>query len=166
MEQQTKRRLNSVPMLEKKPATRTKILLADDSPAVLAGIKRLLDPEFEIVGSVADGLALLAAAKTLRPDVMIVDVMMPGLSGLEAVRRLKKLPRLGAIAIILTVFDDPSLAAEARAAGAMGYVVKSAADRDLVNAIHAGLAGRFYSSPTRKRVDRSAPRPAKSLHRR
>lgn len=155
-----------MPILEKKPATRTRILLADDSPTVLAGIKRLLDPEFEIVGSVADGLALLTAAKTLRPDVMIVDVMMPGLSGLEAVRRLKKLPKFGAIAIILTVFDDPSLAAEARAAGAMGYVVKSAADRDLVNAIHASLEGRFYFSPTRKRADRPAPRPSKSLSRR
>lgn len=155
-----------MPILEKKPGTRTRILLADDSPTVLAGIKRLLDPEFEIVGSVADGLALLTAAKTLRPDVMIVDVMMPGLSGLEAVRRLKKLPKFGAIAIILTVFDDPSLAAEARAAGAMGYVVKSAADRDLVNAIHASLEGRFYFSPTRKRADRPAPRPSKSLSRR
>ncbi len=155
-----------MPILEKKPATRTRILLADDSPTVLAGIKRLLDPEFEIVGSVADGLALLTAAKTLRPDVMIVDVMMPGLSGLEAVRRLRKLPKFGAIAIILTVFDDPSLAAEARAAGAMGYVVKSAADRDLVNAIHASLEGRFYFSPTRKRADRPAPRPSKSLSRR
>ena len=155
-----------MPTMGKKPPSRTRILLADDSPAVLAGIKRLLDPEFEIVGSVADGLALLAAAKSLRPDVMIVDVMMPGLSGLEAVRRLRKIPRLAAVAIILTVFDDPSLAAEARAAGAMGYVVKSAADRDLVNAIHASLEGRFYSSPTRKRTDRSAPRPAKSQPRR
>ena len=153
-------------MSEKKKQPRKRILLADDSPAVLAGIRRLLDPEFEIVGSVSDGLALLDAAKALRPEVMIVDIMMPGLSGLEAVRRLRKTPRFNAIAIILTVFDDPSMAAEARAAGAMGYVVKSAADRDLVNAIHASLEGKFYSSPTRKRLERSAVRPGKTLTRR
>jgi DNA-binding NarL/FixJ family response regulator len=131
---------------EKKTATRKRILLADDSPAVLAGIRRLLDPEFEIVGSVADGLSLVAAAKKLRPDVLIVDVMMPGLSGLEAVRRIKKIPRLGSIAILLTVLNDPDLAAEARAAGAMGYVVKTSADRDLVDAIHTALEGNFYLS--------------------
>jgi DNA-binding NarL/FixJ family response regulator len=153
-------------MPEKKRPARTRILLADDSPAVLAGIRQLLEPEFEIVGSVSDGLALLTAAKAIRPDVMIVDVMMPGLSGLEAVKRLRKLPRFNAVAIVLTVFDDPSLAAEARAAGAMGYVVKSAADRDLVNAIHASLEGRFYSSPTRKRTERTPLRPAKTLTRR
>ena len=98
------------------------------------------------------GLRWWLLRKTLRPDVMIVDVMMPGLSGLEAVRRLRKLPRLGSIAIILTVFDDPSLVAEARAAGAMGYVVKSAADRDLVNAIHTALEGRFYLSPNSEKA--------------
>jgi DNA-binding NarL/FixJ family response regulator len=153
-------------MPEKKQPARTRVLLADDSPAVLRGIRQLLAPEFEIVGSVSDGLALVAAAKALKPDIMIVDVMMPGLSGLEAVRRLRKLTRFNAIAIILTVFDDPSMVAEARAVGAMGYVVKSAADRDLVNAIHASLEGRFYPSPTRKREQRPAPRPAKSLTRR
>jgi len=155
-----------MPMPEKKQPARTRILLADDSPAVLAGIRQLLLPEFDIVGSVSDGLALVAAAKTLRPDVLIVDIMMPGLSGLEAVRRLRKLRKFTANAIMLTVFDDPSMVAEARAAGAMGYVVKSAADRDLVNAIHASLEGRFYSSPTRKRTERQTLRPAKSLSRR
>jgi DNA-binding NarL/FixJ family response regulator len=153
-------------MPEKKQQPRKRILLADDSPAVLAGIRRLLDPEFEIVGSVSDGLALLDAAKALRPEVMIVDIMMPGLSGLEAVRRLRKTPRLNAIAIILTVFDDPSMVAEARAAGAMGYVVKSSADRDLVNAIHASLEGKFYSSPSRKRTVRPSLIPTKTLTRR
>ena len=155
-----------MPIPERKQPTRIRVLLADDSPAVLAGIRRLLVPEFEIVGSVSDGLALVSAAKALKPDVMIVDVMMPGLSGLEAVRRLRKIPRFNATAIILTVFDDPSMMAEARAAGAMGYVVKSAADRDLVNAIHASLEGRFYSSPTRKRTLSTTLRPTKSLTRR
>jgi DNA-binding NarL/FixJ family response regulator len=155
-----------MPIPERKQPTRIRVLLADDSPAVLAGIRRLLVPEFEIVGSVSDGLALVSAAKALKPDVMIVDVMMPGLSGLEAVKRLRKIPRFNATAIILTVFDDPSMVAEARAAGAMGYVVKSAADRDLVNAIHASLEGRFYSSPTRQRTLSTTLRPTKSLTRR
>ena len=150
--------------MKKKPATRTRILLADDSPAVLAGIRRLLEPEFEIVGSVPDGLALLAAAKTLRPDVMIVDVMMPGLSGLEAVRRIRKLPRFDAVAILLTVLSDPALVVEARAAGAMGYVVKSSADRDLVDAIHAAIAGEFYYSA--KALKRRVPPGPKVLHKR
>ena len=155
--------------MEKKPATRIRILLADDSPAVLAGIKRLLESEFEIVGSVPDGLALLAAVKTLRPDVVVVDVMMPGLSGLEAVRRIRKLPRIEAVAILLTVLNDPALVVEARSAGAMGYVVKSSADRDLVDAIHSAIAGEFYYSSKalkHRRPASPAPRPAKVLNKR
>jgi len=155
--------------VEKKPAARTRILLADDSPAVLAGIRRLLEPEFEIVGSVPDGLALLAAARTLRPDVMVVDLMMPGLSGLEAIRRIQRLPRIDAVAILLTVLSDPALVVEARAAGAMGYVVKSSADRDLVDAIHAAIAGEFYYSSkalNRRRPTSPVSRPAKILHKR
>ena len=136
--------------LVKGSVTRPRILLADDSPAVLDGVRRLLEPEFEVVGSVDDGYSLLSAAKELRPDVLIVDIMMPGLSGLEAVRRLKK-RRLGGRAILLTVLQDPALAEEARAAGAMGYVVKTSADRDLVDAIHEVLAGHFYLSPVLKR---------------
>jgi DNA-binding NarL/FixJ family response regulator len=73
--------------------------------------------------------------------------MMPGMTGLDAIRRLKKLPQIKAKAILLTVLNDPSLAEEARAAGVMGYVVKVSADRDLVDAIHAVLEGKFYLSP-------------------
>jgi DNA-binding NarL/FixJ family response regulator len=126
---------------------RTRILLADDNPAVLAGICRLLEGKFEIVGAVEDGTSLLAAVKKLNPDVVITDIMMPGLSGLDAARRLKKMPHIKAKAILLTVLIDPSLAEEARAAGVMGYVVKVSADRDLVDAIHAVMAGEFYLSP-------------------
>jgi DNA-binding NarL/FixJ family response regulator len=91
--------------------SRTRIVLADDSPAVEAGIRRLLEPEFEVVGSVGDGLSLLTAAKKLKPDSVIVDILMPGLSGLEVVRRLKK-KRLGVKPIFLSVLCDMSLVEE------------------------------------------------------
>ena len=126
--------------------SRTRILLADDSPAVLAGVRRILEPEFEVVGSVADGFSLLKAAKILKPDILIVDVMMPGLSGLETIRRLKK-RRLPGKAILLSVLQDPALAEEARSVGALGYVVKASADRDLADAIREVLQDHFYLSP-------------------
>jgi len=153
-------------MLKNKATTRTRIILADDSPAVLAGIRRLLVPEFEVVGCVSDGLALVAAAKALRPDVVIVDIMMPGISGLEAVRRLRKLPKVSATPIMLTVLNDPALVVEARTAGAMGYVVKSSADRDLVDAIHSAQAGEFYLSPNREKAHPPALKPVKTLQKR
>jgi DNA-binding NarL/FixJ family response regulator len=96
---------------------------------------------------VQDGLALLSAVKKLHPDVVITDIMMPGLSGLDAVRRLNKMPQVKAKSILLTVLNDPYLADEARAAGVMGYVTKVSADRDLVDAINTVLAGEFYLSP-------------------
>ena len=133
--------------LAKTTKTRRRILLADDSPAVLTGICRLLEGKFEIVGTVQDGLALLSAVKKLHPDVVITDIMMPGLSGLDAVRRLNKMPQVKAKSILLTVLNDPYLADEARAAGVMGYVTKVSADRDLVDAINTVLAGEFYLSP-------------------
>jgi DNA-binding NarL/FixJ family response regulator len=133
--------------VEKPMKTRPRILLADDSPAVLTGICRLLERKFKIVGTVQDGLALLSAVKKLNPDVVITDIMMPGLSGLDAVRRLNKMPQVKVRSILLTVLNDPSLADEARAAGVMGYVTKVSADRDLVEAINTVLAGEFYLSP-------------------
>jgi len=142
--------------LVKTTKTRTRILLADDSPAVLTGIGRLLERKFEIVGTVQDGLALLSAVKKLNPDVVITDIMMPGLSGLDVVRRLNKMPQVKAKSILLTVLNDPYLADEARAAGVMGYVTKVSADRDLVDAINTVLAGQFYLSPILR-----SPAPAK-----
>ena len=122
-----------------------RVLLADDNETVLQSVQRLLEAEFEIVGVVKDGQSLVAAARKLKPDVMIVDVFMPGMNGIEAARQLKKHHVKGSI-IFLTVHRDLALADEARAIGAMGYVLKSSADRDLVPAIQEARAGRFFLS--------------------
>ena len=124
---------------------RTRILLADDHETVLEDVRSLLEPEYEVVGTVRDGQSLLAAAETLKPDIMVVDVSMPVLSGLEAVRRLKK-DDPNAKVVFLTVHQDPALVKEALAAGALGYVVKAAAGDELVTAIQQALQGRTYVS--------------------
>jgi DNA-binding NarL/FixJ family response regulator len=122
-----------------------RVLLADDNETVLQSVQRLLEAEFEIVGVVKDGQSLVAAARKLKPDVIIVDVFMPGMNGIEAAKQLKKRHVKGSI-IFLTVHRDLALADEARAIGAMGYVLKSSADRDLVPAIQEARAGRFFLS--------------------
>ncbi len=122
-----------------------RVLLADDNETVLQSVQRILEAEFEIVGVVKDGQSLVGAAQKLKPDVMIVDVFMPGMSGIEAAKQLKKRHVKGRI-IFLTVLRNPSLADEARTIGAMGYVLKSSADRDLVLAIQEAVAGRFFLS--------------------
>ena len=109
----------------------------------------MLAPEFEIVGRVSDGLSLISEARRLSPDVMVVDLFMPGLSGIEAVRELKKRHIPGSI-IFLTVYDDATFVEAAQATGALGYVLKSSADRDLAPAIREALQGRFFHSPSLK----------------
>jgi DNA-binding NarL/FixJ family response regulator len=116
---------------------------------VLEAVSRMLTPEFEIVGTVSDGLSLISEARRLSPDVMVVDLFMPGLSGIEAARELKKQRNPGSI-IFLTVYDDASFVEAAQSIGAKGYVLKSSADRDLVPAIREALQGRFYHSPALK----------------
>src|SRR5688572_4335175 len=122
-----------------------RVLLADDNDTVLQSVQRILEAEFEVVGVVKDGQSLVATAQKLKPDVMIVDVFMPGMNGIEAARQLKKRHVKGSI-IFLTVHQDLAIADEARAMGAMGYVLKSSADRDLIPAIQEALAGRFFLS--------------------
>jgi DNA-binding NarL/FixJ family response regulator len=121
--------------------------LADDNPNIVEAVSRMLTPEFDVVGAVSDGMSLITEAGRLSPDVMIVDICMPGLSGIEAARELKKQHITGSI-IFLTVYEDPTFVQEIRALGAMGYVLKSSADRDLVPAIREALQGRFYQSPS------------------
>jgi DNA-binding NarL/FixJ family response regulator len=127
----------------------SRVLLADDNDMVLQSVQRILEAHFEIVGAVKDGVSLVAAAQKLNPDVMIVDVFMPGIGGVEAARQLKKHHLKGSI-IFLTVLQDSAFADEARAMGAMGYVLKSSADRDLVLAVQEALQGRFFLSSALK----------------
>ena len=124
-----------------------RVLLADDHEIVVEGLKRILETKYELVAAVADGLELVAEAEKLRPDVIVTDISMPLLNGLDAVRQLKKKKGLRAKIVFLTMHADADLATEAFAAGAAGYVLKSSAGRELVDAIDTVLAGRVYLTP-------------------
>jgi DNA-binding NarL/FixJ family response regulator len=125
---------------------RPSILLADDHAIVLEGLTSLLRDEFVLVGTVSDGSRLIEAARRLRPDVIVTDMAMPGLSGLEAVRRLKA-ESIPAKVIVLTMHAEAALAAQALRAGAAGFVVKHAAAKELIAAIHTALGGGRYLPP-------------------
>jgi DNA-binding NarL/FixJ family response regulator len=125
---------------------RPRVLLADDHRMVAEGLKSLLSPEFELVGVVEDGLALIDAAKKLRPDVIVADITMPRLNGLGALTQLKKeIPRVRVI--FLTMHQDVAYARRALDSGASGFVLKHSAPAELVAAIHAALEGKTYITP-------------------
>ena len=124
----------------------TKVLLADDHVIVAQGLELLLKDSFNLVGTVRDGRALLEAAARLKPDVIIADISMPLLNGLDAVRQLKS-DGIEAKVIILTMHADPHLAADAFRAGASAFVLKNSAGEELIQAIHEILQGRAYATP-------------------
>jgi DNA-binding NarL/FixJ family response regulator len=128
-------------------ALKARILLADDHPALLAEAARLVGQHHEVVGTVANGLELLEAAARLDPDLIVLDISMPCLDGLEAVRRLKHAGCRSKL-IFLTVWEDTDFAHEAMALGADAYVVKSRLVSDLIWAISEVLAERHFISPT------------------
>ncbi|MGO8836249.1 MAG: response regulator transcription factor [Limisphaerales bacterium] len=128
-------------------AKTARVLLADDHSAVLVQTTSLLAAEFEIVGSVGNGLDLVTAAARLDPDIVVLDITMPGLDGLEAARRLQ-LAKTRAKLVFLTVHEDPDYVRTAWQAGAAAYVIKARLATDLVTAIHEALAGRRFVSPT------------------
>jgi DNA-binding NarL/FixJ family response regulator len=120
--------------------------LADDHRVVSEGLKRLLDDDFELVGVVEDGRALVAAAKKLQPDVIVADIAMPHLNGIDAMAHLKRDdPHVKVV--FLTMHQNPSYARRALEAGAMGFVVKHSASDELVMAIHAALKGQTFITP-------------------
>ena len=125
---------------------RPRIILADDHRIVIEGLRTLLKTEFEMVGTVEDGRALMDATKKLHPDVVIADISMPLLNGIEAVRQIKKNDPAVRV-IFLTMHPDATYAVEAFNAGASGYVLKHSAPSELVNAIHEVLKGRTYVTP-------------------
>ena len=122
---------------------RPTVLLADDHTIVLEGLTSLLREEFALVGTAPDGDRLLAEARRLAPDLIVTDMTMPGLSGIEMLRRLKS-EGIRAKVIVLTMHADAATAASALRAGAAGFVVKHAAGRELVAAIHTVLRGGRY----------------------
>lgn len=123
---------------------RYRILLADDHTVVLEGLKRILDrPEFEVVGAVQDGRALIDAAARLRPDVIIADISMPTLNGVEAVRQIRKHnPKVKII--FLTMHPEPAYAIQAMGTGGSAYLLKNDAGEELITAIQNVLQGRVY----------------------
>jgi DNA-binding NarL/FixJ family response regulator len=129
-------------------------MLADDHRLLREAFTRLLEPECDVVGAVADGRELLAAAPDLLPDIVVLDVAMPLLNGLDAARQLKRtMPKVKVI--FLTMSEDPDIAAEAFRAGASGYLLKNSAASELLQAIREVSLGRSYVTPlaTRGLVD-------------
>ncbi len=144
---------------------RATILLADDHTMFCAGLKRLLEPEYEVIGCVSDGRALLKAAVDSTPDVVVIDVGMPLLNGLDAGRELKKsMPRVKLI--YLTMNSDADVASEAFRIGASGYLLKNSAGEELLQAVRSAVRGASYVTPQISHaLDEKFIRDPKSLNR-
>ncbi len=125
---------------------RPRILMADDHVMLLEAFKALLEPDYEVVGTVTDGRMLVEEFSRLHPDVVLLDIAMPLLNGLDAGRQLKAQRRAVKL-IYLTMNPDPDLAGEALRLGASGYVLKSSAAHELKQAIQEALRGRSYITP-------------------
>jgi DNA-binding NarL/FixJ family response regulator len=128
------------------PPRRPRVLLADDHLLVAEALKSLLTPEFDLVGVVEDGRALVEAAGRLRPDVIVADITMPHLNGIDALVQLRqggdKVP-----VVFLTMHRDVTFARRALEAGASGFVLKHSASVELITALHAALDGKTYLTP-------------------
>jgi DNA-binding NarL/FixJ family response regulator len=127
--------------------SRSRILIADDHTLVAELCKKLLEAEFDVVGTACDGRALVRMATDLKPDVIVVDVAMPILNGLDAGQQIKE--RLPAVKLVfLTMNPDPEVAAEAFRRGASGYLLKTCAADEMVIAVRKVLRGMSYMSPS------------------
>jgi DNA-binding NarL/FixJ family response regulator len=123
-----------------------RVLLADDHKIVLEGLKSLLEPEFDLVGIVEDGRELVREAARLHPDVIVADISMPLLNGIDAVRQIKKTDDQIKV-VFLTMHPDVAYATMAFEAGASGYVLKRSASRELITAINDAMKERTYVTP-------------------
>jgi DNA-binding NarL/FixJ family response regulator len=126
--------------------SRPSVLIADDHKILVEGLVKLLRGRFDVVATVADGNALIEAAERLRPDIIVADVNMPAISGLEALERLQK-RRVQSKFVILTMHSDPVVAARAMRAGAAAFLLKHSAGEELIDAIEEVLNGRTYLTP-------------------
>jgi DNA-binding NarL/FixJ family response regulator len=127
--------------------SRVRVLLADDHRIVAEGLKSLLVPEFDLIGLVEDGRAMVEAAKALKPEVIVADITMPHLNGMEALAEIKKFdPNVRVI--FLTMHRDAAYARRALDAGAVGFVLKHSAPEELVLAVRAAAQGRTFITPT------------------
>jgi DNA-binding NarL/FixJ family response regulator len=126
---------------------RIRVLLADDHPAMLVQIESLLKDEFDVIGKVADGQALVDMGAELQPEVIIADITMPIVDGIEAARRLRAAGNPSKI-VFLSVHEDADFVNAALDAGGDGYVVKSRLATDLIGAIRDAIAGSQFVSPT------------------
>lgn len=126
--------------------SRPRVLIADDHRIVGEGLRGLLEPWFELAAIVEDGQQLVDAATRLRPDVIVADISMPRLNGLEAIDQLRR-AGMEAKVVFLTMHRDATYAARALQAGAAGFVLKHSASSELVTAIQEALAGRTYLTP-------------------
>lgn len=125
---------------------RPRVLLADDHQVLLGALETLLSPEYEVVGQISDGRALVSIAATLRPDVIVLDIAMPLLNGLEAGRQIKQ--KLREVKLVyLTMNEQADLAAAAFRLGASGYVLKQSVASELLTALREVVAGRSYITP-------------------
>ena len=123
-----------------------RVLLADDHHLLLGALEKLLEGECQVIGRVSDGRELVAAALELKPDVVVLDIGMPSLNGLEAARQIKQSLRSVKL-VFLTMNEDPDIAAEAFRAGASAYVLKRSAPSELLTAIREVMLGRSYVTP-------------------
>ena len=138
---------------------KSRVLLADDHPAILDKLSQLLSPDFEIVGVVNDGAAALAAVARLHPDIVVMDISMPVMDGIQAMREIRKLGVNSKI-VVLSALDDPAYVTCAFESGGSGYVLKSRMSSELVFALQEVLAGRIFQP--RSEVP-SGPQPTKQL---
>jgi DNA-binding NarL/FixJ family response regulator len=127
--------------------SRPRVLVADDHRAMLDSLVRLLSDEFEVVASVNDGLAAVAAAARLEPDLLVLDIAMPGLNGIAAASRLKASGSTAKV-VFVTNLHDREFVQESLALGAVGFVVKDRLVADLLPAIRTVLGGHSYVSPS------------------
>jgi DNA-binding NarL/FixJ family response regulator len=126
---------------------RARVLLADDHRMLAEGLEKLLVPEFDLIGVVEDGRAMVEAAKALKPDVIVADITMPQLNGIEALEEIKKFdPNVRVV--FLTMHRDIAYARRALEAGAAGFVLKHSASKELVLAVREAAQGRTYVTPT------------------